>query len=216
LSEIPQRWLSITGICTVLNLTPSQVLHLYKKGFIVRIGDRPSNHRYLEPTPEYAERLRTAAVMLSKDRYINVELPITFLFTIRELAHLMGWSIYYARLYMQRNTPPCIQSKNRTKLYTATTIRDLIFKRHGRKMAGKKSPLLLSEVIQYFHRFMAEEESIVPTDEQFKQDDQLMKKIKWAMKAKSPERETMLQDLMEKIELAKEFVNAVSQKPSAG
>ena len=201
--DLPQRWLSLSGISSVLNLTPSQVKTLHKQKLLVRIGNRPQEHRYLDPTPEYAERLRLAAVMLSKNSQVNIDLPMTFLLTAREVAEIMGWSLRYARDFLEDTKAPCWKAKNRAKLFSVSTVRDLLFKRQGRHLHKQKAPFLLPELVAFAKRFIDSETAIVPTDEQFKADAELQKKMAWMMKQPSPGREAMLADFLEKIELAK-------------
>ena len=70
--------------------------------------------------------------------------------------------------------------------------------------------MLLSEIIDFFRRFQAAEESIVPTDAQFTADEQLQKKITWMLK--QPQREVMLKDFLEKMELAKQVVTSIQPR----
>jgi hypothetical protein len=210
MNSLPQRWLSIHGICTVLGLTPNQVQHLARKKYLVRIGDQARHYRYLDPTPEYAERLRLAAVMLSKNNEVNIDLPLTFLLTIREVAEIMGWGLSHARSYLAENKIPCYKSKNKACLFSVSTVRDLIFARQGRHLAKQKAPFLLPEIIAFQRKFQAAEESIVPTDAAFSEDAALQKKIVWMMK--QPSRDVLLADFISKMELAKQVATAI-RKP---
>lgn len=207
--DLPQRWLSLSGISTALNLTPVQIKTLYNQKLLVRIGKRPNEYRYLDPTPEYAERLRLAAVMLSKNSIVNIDLPMTFLLTIREIAEILGWTHRYAINYLEDHKVPCWKSKNRARLYSISTVRDMLFKRQGRKLSKQRDPFLLQDLLDYFRRFQAEEESIVPTDAAFEQDALMQKKIKWLMRQPSPHREAMLADFIDKMELAKKVVTVL-------
>jgi hypothetical protein len=212
--ELPQRWLSLSGICTTLNLTPSQIKTLYNQRLLVRIGKNHSEHRYLDPTPEYAERLRLAAVMLSRKSGVNIDLPMSFILTAREVAEIMGWSIKHARRYLVEKKIPCYKSKNRALLYSVTAVRDMIFQRQGRHLAKQKAPFLLAEILAYQKRFQAAEEAMVPVDELFEQDIELQKKLNWMMR--QPNRDPMLRDFIEKMELAKKVLNAASETASPG
>ena len=207
--DIPQRWLSLSGICTTLNLGPAQVKNLYRNKLLVRIGKNPADYRYLDPTPEYAERLRLAAVMLSKRSDVPIDLPLTFLLTIREVAEIMNWSLRHARDFLEDNKVPCFKSANRARLYSVSVVRDFLWRRNGRKLAGKIAPMLLSELISFAQRFIDSETALMPTDEQFKADEELQRKLAWIMRQKSPQRETMLADLMAKLELAKQVTAAL-------
>jgi hypothetical protein len=212
MSDIPQRWLSLTGISATLNLTGTQIKLLHKQRYLVRIGKRPQDYRYLDPTPEYAERLRLAAVMLSKNSQVNIDLPMTFLLTAREVAEIMGWSLIHARNFLQDNKVPCWKGKNRAALYSVSTVRDLIFKRQGRHLHKQKAPFMLPELVAFAKRFIDSEAAIVPTDEQFKADAELQKKMELVMRQSSPGREVMLADLLEKLELAKQVVQTLESK----
>ena len=211
--DLPQRWLSLSGICTVLNLTPSQVKTLYRNKFLVRIGKNPPDYRYLDPTPEYAERLRLAAVMLSKNHSHNIpiDLPLTSLLTMREIAEIMDWSLHKTVRLLERGKVPCFKGKNRVRLFSVSDVRDFIWKRNGRKNKYT-APLLLSELIVYFRRFQAAEEAIVPTDAQFAADEALQKKITWLMK--QPNREVLLADFIQKVELAKQVLGTAGRDES--
>jgi hypothetical protein len=203
MNSLPQRWLSLSGISSVLNLTPSQVKTLHKQKLLVRIGNRPQEHRYLDPTPEYAERLRLAALMHTRGAGFKIDLPHSFILTKREVAEVMGWNLTYAEEYLREKQIPRYKAPNNTVFYSVADVRDMIFRRQGRHLAKQKAPFLLKEILAFQKRFQAAEEAIVPTDEQFKADAELQKKMAWMMKQPSPGREAMLADFLEKIELAK-------------
>ena len=216
MTELHQRWLSLSGISTVLNLTPTQVKRLYNQKLLVRIGKRPQDYRYLDPTPEYAERLRLAAIMLSKTD-VHINLPLTFLLTTREIAEIMGWTQQYAQVYLREKSIPNFKGKNRVRLYSVSAVRDLIWKRNGRgKFSKQMAPALIPDLINFFHRFKTAEEVVVPTDAAFAEDEALQKKIVWMMKQPSPQRETMLADFIEKMELAKRVVSETASLGESG
>jgi len=100
---------------------------------------------------------------------------------------------------------PFYQAKNKVVFYSISDVRDLIFRRNGRKRYSKQlSPFLLPEIIAFQKKFQAAEEAIVPTDAAFEEDAELAKKLAWMMRQKSPEREVILADFMSKIELARQ------------
>jgi hypothetical protein len=207
MADLPQRWLSFSGICTTLNLTPYQIQNLYNKGLLVRIG-AGTNQRYLDPTPEYAERLRLAAVLLSKNTSLPTNISLCFLLTAREIAEIMGWTVRCATDYLRENKVPFFQGKANAKFYSVSTVRDFVWRRNGRKLSKQQSPFLITEMIAYFKKFLAAEEAIVPTDAAFREDEELQKKIRWMMSRPSPVRETLLADFVEKLELAKAAATA--------
>jgi hypothetical protein len=209
---LPQRWLSLSGICTVLNLTPSQIKTLYNQKLLVRIGKNHSEHRYLDPTPEYAERLRLAAIMLSKNSQVNIDLPLTFLLTIREVAEIMGWTQQKTIHFMEDHKVPCYKSANRARLYSVAVVRDMLWRRNGRKLSKQLAPMMLPELIAFFRKFQAAEEAIVPTDAAFAEDADVQKKVRWIMRQSSPQREVLLADFVEKLELAKQVVSSLQSR----
>jgi hypothetical protein len=202
MSSLEQRWLSLQGICDVLSLTPNQARLMHKQRYLVRVGKRVQDHRYLDPTPEYAERLRLAAVLLSKNNEVRVDLPMTFILTVREVAEIMGWSLKYAQRYLSERKIPCLKSKNRVQLFTVSTVRDLIWQRSGKKLGKYVGPILLSEMIDYFRRFQAAEDEIMPTDAALDADAALQKKISWILR--QPHRDKLLAAFLEKVEIAKQ------------
>jgi hypothetical protein len=212
MSSLPQRWLSISGLSTVLNLTSTQIKTLYKQKLLVRIGKNASEYRYLDPTPEYAERLRLAAVMLSKNPAVPTDLPLTFLLTIREVAEILQWNLTYAEQYLREKKVPCFKAASRTRFYSVTAVRDMLFQRSDRKLSKQQGPFLLSDILMYFRRFQAAEESIVPTDSQFLEDAALQKKITWLMR--QPNRDVLLADFVSKMELAKRVLETVGPDES--
>lgn len=197
---IEQRWLSIHGICSTLNLSKSQIYTLVRKKYLVRIGDVHTNYRYLDPTPEYAERLRLADALEGRENP-----SLKGLFTAREVAEIMNWSLGATRHFLSK--VPHVTSKH-CSLYSAAQIRDFIWRRSGRKMAGRKDTVLLSELLAYFMRFREAEEEIVPTDAAFAEDAALQKKLQWMME--QPNKETMLKEFLEKMELTKNVVQQLS------
>jgi hypothetical protein len=207
--DLPQRWLSLNGIATVLNLTPTQVKTLYKQKLLVRIGKRPQEYRYLDPTPEYAERLRLTAGMFFEGRHsgMRVDLPYSFILTSKEVAEIMGWSWQHADKVLRGNVKR-YKAPNRIVFFSVATVRSMIWKRHGRKLAEKTSPFLLPELIAYAQRLIASETALVPTDEEVKADAEIQKKMEWMLK--QPQREIMLQDYLSKMDLAKRVLSATA------
>lgn len=193
MNTLPQRWLSLNGICDVLGMSPSQVKSLVRSKQLVRIG-KPPDYRYLDPTPEYAERLRLWASM---DTQTNI--PLKALFTVREVTEIMGWHISHGRDVMR--TIPATKVNGHTKLYSAVQVRNLLFRRQDRKHSQQKAPFLLSGLIAYFRRYYDSEAAIVPTDSEFADDDALKAKLEWMLS--QPNHQKMLAEFLEKLELAK-------------
>jgi hypothetical protein len=206
-----QRWLSKIGICTVLGINESTLKTLVKQNYIVKIGTHP-NIRYLDPTPEYAEQLRLGQALHRQHVLLGRDLSTAALFTLREIAEILGLEIRSVQAWIWRESYRYLFKGTKVgkyHLYSAEDVRNLIWKRHGRKRYSKqKSPFLLPELIAFFHKIMDVEIEDMPTDAQFEEDEVLQRKIKMMLRQKSPGRERALADFMAKVELAKQVVTA--------
>ena len=203
-----QRWLSSTGICSALGISPNILRILVKQKLIVKIGKNP-NIRYLDPTPEYAEQLRLGQTLHAQE-YLRFRdsLSSAALLTLREVAEIMGWTIEYARLYFNKKKIPAIQV-GQYHLYSVEQVRDFLYARQDRRGAIRsRGKFLLREMIDYFWRYYGIECEETPTDSEFAEDDLLQRKLAKMMKTPSPQRELMLADFMAKIQFAKEVVAA--------
>ena len=100
-----QRWLSLTGICTCLEITETHALRLAKQGFLVVLGKTTikKDMRFLEPTAEYANKLKLGEALYGRLFPIPRDLDLTGLFTFKEVAEILGWSRSYTRLYLHEN-----------------------------------------------------------------------------------------------------------------
>lgn len=204
-----QRWLSLTGICTTLNISHGHAVWLAKRGFLATIwgdgGKTWKKARFLDPTPEYAEKLKLGEALYGRLFPVPVDLDLAGLITIREVAEIMGWSIRYARQYaFKGKIKPAVRA-GITDLYSIAEVRRVFWKRNGRSRAVSKqvAPFLVREIIDYFLRTTAEAEREVPTDAQFAEDDLLQKKLIRMSKMKSPDREAAFADFYRKVELAR-------------
>lgn len=191
-----QRWLSIHGICNALEMTPDKIRRLVKKGLLQRLGEGP-DARYLDPGPEYAERMRLAMGM-----EMTTPLGAKFLFTTREVATIMQWSFRHAITRLTK--VPSFRTKGSLNLYSAADVRDMLWKRHGRKLADRKAPFLMPEILEFFQRYYDSETAMIPTDAVFREDEEFQKKLNWILK--QPNKEVMLADLLQKMDLAKKVL----------
>ena len=203
-----QRWLSLTGICTTLQMTEWNIKTLVKQGVLVKIGTSKDT-RYLDPTPEYAEKLKLGEALYGRLYPIPFDLSTTALISTRELAEILGWKLKYARQYVWREDVPHIRV-GLYDLYTVATVRDLLWKRQGRKFAGRRSPFLIPQLIDFFMRQLARENEEVPTDEQFAQDDLIERKLVRMSKLKSPDKEAAFADFYRKVELSRQVAAAMT------
>ena len=207
-----QRWLSLIGICNTLQTNPKHIQWLVKQGFLEYIPDRSNKNqgsRYLDPTPQYADRLRLAEVIYRRRFPLPADIDIDSkaIFTSAELAVLMGWTPNYTDKFLFTHKPPCVKigggKTGGLRLFSAKTIRELIWRRKGRKVSAQKSPFLISELLEFFQKRMADDD--VPTDAQFADDERLQKKLTRLLKMPSPQREEALREFLAKVELAKEI-----------
>ena len=215
-----QRWLSKTGICTVLGISEETLRTYVKKKYLVRIGAGP-NIRYLDPTPEYKERLRIGEVIQSKHTNQAIDIDLTRMISIREISELTGWRFAYANTYMNRHKVPHVKvgdkQGNMYRLYAIQDVRRILWERRDRKaMAHQRSPFLLKELIEFFWKNYKRDSEEAPTDTEFKEDDLLQRKINRAMRYKSPQREQALADLMDKAKVARKTVSVLKRAERKG
>src|SRR5438045_3127326 len=121
-----QRWLSLTGICTSLGLSAPQIKSLVKQRILVTIKAQQGEIRYLDPTPEFAERLRLGESLYCRMWPIPKELDISALLTLREFAQVMGWTMKYARRYCKEKKVPNTKI-GFTTMYSIATVRGLLW-----------------------------------------------------------------------------------------
>jgi hypothetical protein len=200
-----QRWLSLSGICTQLSMSEVSVRQLAKAGYLVTIG-KGINLRFLDPTPEYASKLRLAEALHDQSSPLPKDFDLTNFLTIGEVAEVCGWTMSTARSHMSLYKIPSVKV-GRYNLYSIAVVRDILWKRKGRKKACKqRAPFLIRDIIAYFLDYQASQASKVPSDEQFAADDLLQRKIAQVLKMRSPGREAAMQELMAKVDLAKKVV----------
>lgn len=219
--ESNQRWLSLDGICTTLQTTKAHVLWLAKNGHLEVIwgsgGQKYAKARFLDPTPKYAERLRLAEMIYNRRYPIpeDFDLPSAALFTKREMAELMGWSLNYASQFLFKHKEVPSIRVSTYLLYSAATIRSLIWRRRGRSTVHQRAPFLIKELIAWFLKFQQSEEEEIPTDLDFKEDDLLQRKLTRLSKMPSPERETAMREFYEKVVIAKQVAAALKTETPA-
>jgi hypothetical protein len=211
--ENTQRWLSLTGICTTLGIGHEHAKWMAKQGFLtVMWGDRRKTFtqaRYLDPTPEYAAKLKLGEALYGRLHPIPYDLDMKAMLTTREVAEIMGWTMKYAKQYLWKKDVPSVKV-GQHQLYSILTVRKLLWKRNGRSasLSKQKSPFLIRELIEFFLKTTAADEQEVPTDAQFAEDELMQRKLTRMAKLKSPERELAMKQFMDKMELAKSLVSS--------
>jgi len=221
-----QRWISLTGICNVLKSNKNHIQWLVKNNYLEMIpgkaNERLLGARFLDPTPDYAAKLRTSELIYERRHPLpsDVDVDGKAIFTKAEIAELLGMNISTLRNYLWNHKIPCIKLSGRGRaglqLFTAKTVRQLIWTRQEtRTLCKQRGPFLLKELIDYFVKAQAEADATTPTDLQFKQDDILHKKMARLLKLPLDQRETAVRDLMEKVEMAQQVVHCLKTKTPA-
>ena len=202
MKNVEQVWLSIDAISTQLGIPKNLIRNMARKKELVRIGNGPSE-RYLDPTPEYKERLRLCESLYSKRVDVPTNLETCGLMTLREIAEVMGWEIKRTQKYIAKKKIPSIKAKRGVGLYSVSDVRDMIWKRQGRTMAKQRAPFLWSDIINYFARYMQGQESLMPTDQQFIEDDKLRSRVELMMRMEEPEKSKAVKKFMEDNDLTR-------------
>lgn len=207
-----QRWLSRDGICTTLGMTKHQIELLVSRKVLVTIGFGPKR-RYLDPTPEFAAKLKLGETLYDKLKPLPKDFELLGLLTIREVGQIMGWHIRYAQVYLWKKNVPSIKVGVH-RLYSIAAIRNLLWKRQGRKIASQRAPFLLDHLIRFFLEYHAHENEEVPSDADFADDDLLMRKFSRLAKLPSPQREEAYRELWAKVSTARCVAEALSPETS--
>lgn len=202
-----QRWLSLEGICTVLQVDRDHALWLAKKGLITviwgRYNKKYTEARFLDPTPEYANKLRMGEALYGRLYPIPRDLSLVAVLTAREVSEIMGWTLRYTQTFLWKKKVPYTKVGNYF-LYSVDVIRDLLWKREGRKMAKQLAPFLVSQLITFFMAQYAKGNEEVPTDAEFTEDDLMVRKLTRMAKLPPLERAVAMKQWYEKVALAKE------------
>jgi hypothetical protein len=166
-------------LCGVLRLNKIQVKTLVKKGFLVALGGgRGIPARYLEPTEEYKEQLRIAAILHMKAQPIPAGISEKCLLTAGEIGELLGSKDpFQTNKWLTKHEVPGYRVTKVLKLYTVTDVREALLRRAGRVTSRQRAPFLIPEIIDFLRAHNKEDLAIVPTDKQFTQDDILRKKL---------------------------------------
>ena len=206
-----QTWLSLDGICNVLQTDRYHINWLVKNGYLEMIPANPGRNgaRYLDPTPTYADRLRVSEMIYERRHPLPADMDLSgkAIFTRAEVGAILGWSDSYAHRYLTDNKIPSVKigklKNGGLRLYTAQTIRGLLWRRDGYKVSSQKAPYLVEHLIQWFLEQDAEERKGVPDDKQVLQDSLLQKNIKRILKLPPVMREQAMRELWDRVEIAR-------------
>jgi hypothetical protein len=202
------QWLTLSGICSRLNLTPHSIRYLARHGYLgVLKGSTTAETRYLDPTPEYAAKLRLGETLYKRNFPLPCDVDLAPLLTLREIATIMGWTMKGVRNKNDRGQLGQGVKVGQYRLYSVQVVRDLLWKRQGRRHSKQRDPFLLEELIQFFQKYYAQECSQVPTDLEFQSDARLQAKL--ARLLKDPpggDRDKAIRSLVMKMKIARQVV----------
>jgi len=208
-----QVWLSLSGICDKLRLSPAQIRQLTKKGCLAVLkGKSGVEARYLDPTPEYVEQLRLGAIIHQKHFPVPAGLTEKALLTKGECAELLGLSARMMERYLYRHTVPSIRVDKKHFLYSPLVVREAMLKRSGRKRHKQLAPFLLDELVTFFSSRLTAELSLIPTDKEFAADEALQRRLSLIVT------ESQKADFARKVKLAQEIVQileSVKEPPTS-
>ena len=158
----------------------------------------------MDPTPEYAEKLRLGAALYHRAEPVPHDFQEMALFTLREMAVILGLTLRAMRVYVHRHEVPHYRINSHLCLYTAATVRDVLWKRQKKTAAEGRSPFLLTELIDLFRRW--NEENPVHSNEEFLADDLVQAKLAQLLKQSEKTRDAAFADFTAKLELARKVV----------
>lgn len=201
-----QNWLTIDQISYKLHLAKPYIKELTRQKFLVTIGTADKK-RWLDPTPEYAEKLRLAAILHNDALFVPTDISEIALLSLREVAVLCGWTLRYAQLYMQRHPDtPRFKVNSQLSLYNIRTVREILWRRQGHKTAHQRSPFLIEELVRFVQNEHAKDSADIPTDAAFAADDTIMRKLESIVRRNEADQETAKNDFARKAELARKIV----------
>lgn len=207
-----QRWLTLDMLCSTLRLQKGHIKTLVKKGFLVALGGgRGVPARYLEPTDEYKEQLRIAAILHMRAQPIPMGISEKCLFTAGEIGEVIG-SKSPARTneWIRKRKVPSYKVTKVLSLYTIKDVRDALLRREKRFNSRQRAPFLIPEIIAYLQAAHAEDLKVVPTDSALYQDDLLRKKLE-RLAAMGEDAKA---DFAAKVELARRVVQILKSATS--
>jgi len=197
-----QTWLSLSGICDKLRLSPAQIRQLTKKGCLAVLkGKSNVEARYLDPSPEYVEQLRLGAMIHMRAYPVSPGITEKALLTAAECAEILGMSQKMMFRYLERHAIPSVKVSKVLFLYSPSVVREAMLKRSKRTLGKQKAPFLLSEMIELFRSRLSAEVSLIPTDAEFAADEKLQLRLSKIVT------ESQKADFAQKVKLAQDVVN---------
>lgn len=211
-----QTWLTLDMISSILRLPKPYIKELTRQGFLVTVGNHEFK-RWLDPTPEYKEKLRLAAIIHSRAQFVPPDVSEIALLSLREVAEICGWTLKYAREYMKRYPKtPRFRVNSQLHLYSITTIREILWRRQDRRHSKQRSPFLITELVEYVKREHARESADIPTDTEHAEDEKIQRKLEAIVRRSEQDQEAAKEDFASKVTLARKVVQILeSAQPKA-
>jgi hypothetical protein len=131
---------------------------------------------------------------------------------------LCGWSLRYAQIYTQ-NHPEIKRFKvnSQLSLYSIMTVREILWRRQGHKMAHQLSPYLITELIDFVKKEHERDTELIPTDTEYAKDETIMRKLESIVRRSEADQRAAKGDFARKAVLARKIVQILESgsKPSA-
>jgi hypothetical protein len=197
-----QTWLSLSGICDRLRLSPVQIRQLVKKGCLAVLkGKSNVEARYLDPSPEYAEQIRLGAIIHQKVYPVSPGINEKALLTSAECAEILGMTQKKMSIYIKRHAIPAIRVSKVLFLYSPAFVREAMLRRSKRSLSKQLAPFKIEELITMFRDRLSAEVSLIPTDAEFAADEKLQLRLSKIVT------ESQKADFAQKVKLAQDVVN---------
>ena len=208
------EWVTLDYLAGILRLPKAYLRQLTRKGFLVSIG-RADKARWLNPTEEYREKLRLAAILHSEQMFVPPDISEIALLTLREVAVLCGWTLNAAQCYMKQNHVPHHKINRRLNLYDIRTVRELLWRRQERTTAHQRSPYLIQELIDFVQKEHEAATRDIPTDAEYAEDDKLIRKLESIVTRSEADQASAKHDFARKAELARRVVQLLEKARTA-
>ena len=201
-------WLTLDQISGRLRLTRDAVIALGEHGHLkviwgVRKSKKFSDSRGLDPSEDYAEQLRLAAIVHRKEYPAPPYLNERAMFTVREVASICGFSVEYTKLAFRRLKIKPIVVGPSLRLYSINQVREVLWRREKRTLAKQRAPFLIKHLVEFFMKEDAAAKQDLPTDEQFREDEVIQRKLERIVEMAEDYQHQAKLDLARKVSLAK-------------
>lgn len=211
-----EQWLTLAQISDRLRLTPTAVIALGDNGHLrviwgARKSKKFSDSRWLDPSEEYAEQLRLAAIVHRKEYPAPPYLNERAMFTIREVAALCGFSVDYAKLAFRRLKIKPVVVGPSLRLYSVNQVREVLWRREKRGLSKQMSPFLITFLVDWFMKHDADARQDHPTDAEFQADAVIQRKLERIVEMAEDAQHRAKLDLARKVSLAKRVAALLEQ-----